>query len=129
MRILENLVKPGESLVLNTSEPIHVGSVMFDGLEYVSYMNDRPLLPNDHCVHKGAEVLRLMIATDDVGIRNIEFLGNREDTAFGKELDRSTDRLWYRIIQPRDLKAIRRITVHRDVSRIIVYQGNLADVP
>lgn len=130
VRMLENLGSQGIGPVaLNTSEAIYVGKVKFDGFEYVSYLSNQPLQRDDHRVYTGTEIYQLRISTDDLGIRNIEFLGNGKDTSTDKRVDGPKERLWYKIIRPHDLMAICQVKVLADVSNIILYGLDYTDMP
>lgn len=126
-RLLKTLDRcPIGSIILGTSKDIYVGRTMHNGIPYVSYLSNQPLLSNEHRVRLKTEIFQLRVTCDDFGIQGIEFLGNCNGRTVDQQEVMSSGRLWYKVIRPYDKKkTISHLTGTANVSHCLPPQSNI----
>lgn len=103
-----------EQISLNVSDPIFVGKIVYDNFEYISYLSNKRLSPNDGRVYRMSETFWIRISMDNIGIQNIDFFDQSSDGNIAP----SDNSLWYKVMRPHDGKAIRQVEGLSDVCYI-----------
>lgn len=96
-------------VTLGLLEPVFIGRVFLDGLYYVSYLSNQRLSPTDKKVHRSSTTHTVRLSLDNIGIQEIEFLGQGEVSVTKQQNSNSKTRLWYKMIQVPDNSAITEI--------------------
>ena len=100
-----------EAVSLNSSVDIYLSRAMLDRRSYIISISNRPIL-RSLFITRPTEIYRILLVSDNRGVVDIECLDQSTDISASS----TQSSLWYRMIAPRQKKAISQLRTIRDVS-------------
>jgi hypothetical protein len=69
----DSLIDGRRQISLNLQKENYATQVIYDGISYITGFRDQPS-PFLRCIHKGSRVRRIVLALDEIGVVDIQFL-------------------------------------------------------
>lgn len=88
-----------KSIDLTSGQDIFLGTSYVENNAYISYLSSKRLSLEDRIVRPPAATTRIRLSSDDVGIRNIEFLDGKQDCMPSQKTVSAPSATWYRLLQ------------------------------